>query len=75
MSKRKGFRAFWKAEGELAKTALGVAGSLFRELFFEIETYYENLITSFKEKRNEKKNDSAVSGCRSSHNGSGADRL
>ena len=52
MSRRKGFRAFWKAEGELGRTALRAAGHLFRALYCEIK----NFITTFKQKRNEKEN-------------------
>ena len=48
MSRRKGFRAFWKAEGELGRTALRAAGHLFKELCLEIE----KLVITFKQKRN-----------------------
>lgn len=46
MSRRKGFRAFWKAEGELGRTALRAAGHLFKELCLEIE----KLVITFKQK-------------------------
>lgn len=71
MSRRKGFRAFWKAEGELGRTALRAAGHLFRALYCEIE----KLITTFKQKRNEKKSHVVDARRRGGNDRTGADRL
>ena len=71
MSRRKGYRAFWKAEGELGRTALRAAGHLFRELCREIE----KLIITFKQKRNEKKSHVIDAGHRDGNKRTGTDRL
>lgn len=75
MSRRKGFRALWKAQGELGRTALMAAGSLIKALCRESEAYCHNLITTYKRKKNEKKANAIGADCRGSHDSSGADRL
>lgn len=71
MSRRKGFRAFWKAEGELGRTALRAVGHLFWALYCEIEKF----ITTFKQKRNEKENHVVDAGSYDGNDRTGADRL
>ena len=71
MSRRKGFRAFWKADGELGRTALKAAGHLFKELCLEIE----KLVITFKQKRNEAKSHVVDARRRGGNERTGTDRL
>lgn len=75
MSDRKGFRAFWRAEGALGHAALDAAGVLLRSLFDEMRRYAERWIGNYKLKKDETKGIVDVSGCADGTDCSGTDRI